>query len=111
MPGTDIDKKEGLVFFSPTAFRQGNMDGFEAIAQHVATAIPGGSQVCELYAGVGILGLTALNYHHPKSAGEDDESWWDEDNEESEKVPLKWLRCSDENPANPRLFQKTANSM
>jgi hypothetical protein len=93
IPGTDLEKKEGLLFFSPSCFRQANMDGFDEIAMHVARNIPGGSKVCELYAGVGLIGLTALSYWHKQ--GE----------------PLQWLRCSDENPANPRSFNKNINSM
>ena len=93
IPGTDLEKKEGLLFFSPSCFRQANMDGFDEIAMHVARCIPGGSKVCELYAGVGLIGLTALSYWHKQSE------------------PLQWLRCSDENPANPRSFNKNVNSM
>lgn len=93
IPGSELDKKEGLLFFSPSCFRQGNMDGFDEIAMHVARNIPGGSKVCELYAGVGLIGLTSLSYSHRQG------------------VPLKWLRCSDENPANPRSFNKNVNSM
>jgi hypothetical protein len=83
----------GYLYFSPLTFRQGNLDGFDKIAMAVAQAIPGGSTVCEMYAGVGVLGLTALAYHHVQ--GE----------------PLVWLRCSDENPANPRCFQQAVQSL
>lgn len=93
IPGTELKKKEGLLFFSPSCFRQANMDGFDEIAMHVARNIPGGSKVCELYAGVGLIGLTALSYSYKQ--GE----------------PLQWLRCSDENPANPRSFNKNVYSM
>jgi hypothetical protein len=80
--------------FSPMAFRQGNMDGFDILATDVARAIPGGSKVCELYAGVGLLGLTSLVHH--AQPGE---------------KPLIWVRCSDENPANPRCFSRSVNSL
>ncbi len=126
LPGTSEsevrDRKGGLLHFTPMAFRQGNMDGFDAIAKHVAKEIPGGSKVCELYAGIGVLGLTALSYHSKKSKGllDDDDNfdeWYenenyhgDDQNNESSKE-LIWLRCSDENPANPRCFQRTVNSM
>jgi hypothetical protein len=83
----------GWLYFSPLAFRQGNMEGFDVIANDVARAIPGGSKVCELYAGVGLLGLTSLIYHH------------------SNGKPLIWVRCSDENPANPRCFTRSLQSM
>jgi tRNA/tmRNA/rRNA uracil-C5-methylase (TrmA/RlmC/RlmD family) len=46
---------DGNFHFSPKAFRQGNMDGFEAISQHVAQSIPPGSKICELYAGIGTM--------------------------------------------------------
>jgi tRNA/tmRNA/rRNA uracil-C5-methylase (TrmA/RlmC/RlmD family) len=83
----------GWLYFSPLAFRQGNMDGFDILAADVARAIPGKSRVCELYAGIGLLGLTALSYHH--AAGK----------------PLTWVRCSDENPANIRCFQRSVDSL
>lgn len=82
----------GWLYFSPLTFRQGNMDGFDILANDVARAIPGGSKVCELYAGVGLLGLTALVHH----SGEN---------------PLTWVRCSDENPANLRSFKRSINSL
>ncbi len=45
---TDIkNRRGGLLHFTPMAFRQGNMDGFDAIAMHVAKEIPGGSRVCK----------------------------------------------------------------
>ena len=83
---------KGWLYFTPLAFRQGNMDGFDILAVDVAEAVPGGSRVCELYAGVGLLGLTALAYH-------------------ANNDPLKWIRCSDENPANPRCFERTVSSL
>lgn len=89
IPGAD----DGWLYFSPLTFRQGNMDGFDILARDVAKLIPGGSAVCELYAGVGVLGLSALAYH----ANTD--------------TPLQWIRCSDENPANTRCFQLGVNSL
>ena len=85
---------QGYLFFSPLTFRQGNLDGFDVLANDVAKSIPSGSSVCELYAGVGLLGITALAYH--SSPG---------------KVPLTWVRCSDENPANPRCFHRSISSL
>lgn len=85
----------GWLHFSPLAFRQGSMDGFDVLATDVARAIPEKSRVCELYAGIGVLGLTALAYHHNSTGGE----------------PLTWIRCSDENPANPRCFYRSVNSL
>ena len=82
----------GWLYFSPLNFRQANMDGFDILAQDVAKAVPGYSRVCELYAGVGLLSLTALAYHADAS-------------------PLEWVRCSDENPSNPRSFEKAVDSL
>jgi len=93
LPGTNVENREGLLHFTPMVFRQGNMDGFDEIAMHVARSVTGGSKVCELYAGVGLLGLTALTH------------WAKEGN------PLEWLRCSDENSNNPRCFKRTVNTM
>jgi 23S rRNA (uracil1939-C5)-methyltransferase len=84
----------GWLYFSPLVFRQGNLDGFDIIANDVAQAVPGASKVCELYAGVGLLGLTSLMHH--SQPGE---------------TPLTWVRCSDENPANPRCFSRTLSSL
>lgn len=84
---------KGWLYFTPLAFRQGNMDGFDVLATDVAKHVPGKSRVCELYAGVGLLGMTALAYHANKG------------------TPLVWVRCSDENPANPRCFQRTVDSL
>lgn len=92
IPATD----QGWLYFSPLTFRQGNLDGFDIIAGDVARAVPGGSKVCELYAGVGLLGLTALSYHA---------------NEENESTPLPWIRCSDENPSNARCFYRAVDSL
>lgn len=85
---------QGYLFFSPLAFRQGNLDGFDVLANDVARAIPSGSRVCELYAGVGLLGITALTYHAKYGT-----------------QPLTWVRCSDENPANPRCFYRSVNTL
>jgi len=121
IPGAKPDKKEGLLHFTPNVFRQANMDGFETIALHVAKAIPSGSKVCELYAGVGLLGFTALLYHHNNQRhdvhdNDNDREWWDEESSfPKEKTcgnePLKWVRCSDENPANLQCFKRTVNTM
>lgn len=85
---------QGYLYFSPLAFRQGNLDGFDVLANDVARSIPSGSKVCELYAGVGLLGVTALAYH--SNHGDS---------------PLTWVRCSDENPANPRCFHRSIASL
>jgi len=94
----------GWLYFSPLAFRQGNIDGFDIIANDVARAVPGGSKVCELYAGVGMLGLTSLVFHHLNH-----EKYRDQVAGYGE--PLTWVRCSDENPANPRCFSASLRSL
>ena len=94
----------GWLYFSPLAFRQGNLDGFDVIANDVARAVPGGSKVCELYAGVGMLGLTSLYYHHLNYHKYKDQI-------DGYAEPLTWVRCSDENPANPRCFSATVRSL
>ena len=85
---------KGWLYFTPLTFRQGNIDGFDILANDVARKVPPGSKVCELYAGVGMLGLTALAY-----------------NFENDIEGLKWLRCSDENPSNSRCFARSLDSL
>lgn len=99
IPGSDPNVKEGMLYFSPMVFRQGNFEGFGDIAIEVREAIPVGSKVCEMYAGVGLLGLSSLLYHG--KLGE----------ESGNGRGLKWLRCSDENPENARCFERAVNSM
>jgi hypothetical protein len=72
------------------------MEGFAEIAREVREAIPPGSKVCELYAGVGLLGLSAL-LHHGRGGREGE--------------GLGWLRCSDENPENAKCFERSVDSM
>ncbi|KAL7497065.1 hypothetical protein ACHAWT_008441 [Skeletonema menzelii] len=100
LPGADPDSREGLLYFSPMVFRQANYEGFGEIAKQVREAIPNGSKVCELYAGVGLLGLSAL-LHHGKLAEEYNDS----------DGGIQWLRCSDENPENARCFERAVSSM
>jgi 23S rRNA (uracil1939-C5)-methyltransferase len=100
MPVGDL----GWLYFSPLAFRHGNIDGFDIIANDVARAVAPGSKVCELYAGVGMLGLSALIFHHNNH-----EYYRDRVDDYSE--PLTWIRCSDENPANPRCFSASLRSL
>ena len=100
------DRKDGLLYFTPATFRQGNLDGFDMIARDVAEAVPTNAAVCELYGGVGTLGLTALSYahyNHPLFQGNEEENF--------KYDGLRWLRCSDENPANLNCFNRSANSM
>lgn len=101
-------EKHGYFFFTPATFRQANMDGFEVIAQYVAKSIPAKSTVCELYAGVGVLGLTALLHHHPT---EIDINTSNSNANSRASSGLGWLRCSDENPANLKCFERSIRSM
>lgn len=98
IPGADPNLKEGLLYFSPMVFRQANLEGFAEIAKEVREAIPAGSKVCEMYAGVGLLGLSSL-LHHGKMG------------ESGKGRGLQWLKCSDENPENARCFERAVNSM
>jgi tRNA/tmRNA/rRNA uracil-C5-methylase (TrmA/RlmC/RlmD family) len=91
----DGKNSSGWLYFTPQTFRQGNLDGFSVLAVDVAKIIPPGAKVCELYGGVGVLGLTALAHHAVQTS----------------TPPLTWLRCSDENPANPRCFQRAVESL
>mmetsp|Transcript_4105 Transcript_4105/g.8013 ORF Transcript_4105/g.8013 Transcript_4105/m.8013 type:complete len:721 (-) Transcript_4105:87-2249(-) len=100
------EKREGLLYFSPMVFRQGNLEGFSEIAKEVREAIPAGSKVCELYAGVGLLGLSALLYH-----GKMDQKFNTGGDSKGGSVGLGWLRCSDENPENLRCFERAVSSM
>jgi 23S rRNA (uracil1939-C5)-methyltransferase len=95
------DAAAGWLYYTPYTFRQGNSNGFDIIACDVAKAIPPGAKVCELYGGVGVLSLTALAHHHDG----------DGDNSSSSSSALKWIRCSDENPANPRCFALAVASL
>ena len=92
--GKDSNVAPGWLYFTPMTFRQGNMDGFSILAVDVAKAVPSNAKVCELYAGVGGLGLTALAHHAANS-----------------EKPLQWIRCSDENPNNLRCFQRAVDSL
>lgn len=51
------------VTFPPYTFRQANLDAFEKLLlPKLLTYIPTGCQVAELYAGVGVIGLTAIKH-------------------------------------------------
>ncbi|KAG5177747.1 S-adenosyl-L-methionine-dependent methyltransferase [Tribonema minus] len=72
----------GISFsFSPALFRQANLDQFGRIVEAVREWTPNGAAVCELYAGVGLLGLSVAD-------------------------KAEWVRCSDVNAANPRAFAR-----
>ena len=46
--------------FTPAIFRQANLDAFERIIDQVVAFVPKGSRVCELYSGIGVIGLNVL---------------------------------------------------
>lgn len=46
--------------YSPWVFRQANLDGFERIVERVAARVGEDARVCELYAGIGLIGLNCL---------------------------------------------------
>lgn len=97
IPGSDPEEREGLLYFSPQVFRHANLEGFGAVAKEVREAIPSGSKVCQLNAGVGLLGLSALLYHGKQA--------------NVQRGGLTWLRCSDESRENARCFDRAVNSM
>ena len=45
------------VYFSPQVFRQANLDAFGDLVHRLGDFVPADSVVCELYAGVGAIGL------------------------------------------------------
>ena len=98
-----------MIHYTSLAFRQGDLEGFDAVVMHVSRAIPSGYRVCELYAGVGLLGLTPLSYHRRMSKVEEEDDY--SDYRGGGLRPLRWIRCSDDNPANPRCFNRAVGSM
>lgn len=52
--GVDVDLQ---LSFTPLVFRQANMDAFADLVGALSRWVPKGSEVCELYAGVGAIGL------------------------------------------------------
>ena len=73
-------------YFTPTSFRQANLDGFANIVAAILPAIPRDSIVCELYGGMGLIGLSLVHR-------------------------CRELRCSDENPNSVRAFEKARRSL
>lgn len=67
--------------FTPLTFRQANLRGFAGLVARLAAWVPRGSDVCELYAGVGAIGLAL----RPK---------------------LGSLRCSETNPSVLDCFER-----
>ncbi|KAJ8613020.1 hypothetical protein CTAYLR_004042 [Chrysophaeum taylorii] len=71
--------------FSPQVFRQANLDAFARLVLDLARWVPDGAIVCELYAGVGAIGLSL-------------------------RPRLGELRCSDGNPHAERCFDLAARA-
>lgn len=57
------------------------------------------------------MGLTALTYHGDGANNDLEDDGWNNEYDDENRKELVWLRCSDENPSNPRCFQRTVNSM
>jgi len=86
LPGATNSK----LYFKPMVFRQANLEGFAKIALKVAEFVPPNSNICELYAGIGVIGLTVLN---------------------KQKSSLLSLKCSDENPLNLKCFHRSLKTI
>ena len=76
---------------------------------HVARDVPPGYRVCQVYAGVRVLILMALSYHHNMSKVDEDDDH--DDYGGGRHYSLKWIIHSDENPKNPRCFDRAVGSM
>ena len=50
-----------VYYFVPQLFRQGNLDGFSNLVKVLREYVPEEARVCELYAGVGIIGLNLID--------------------------------------------------
>lgn len=75
-----------LLHFPPNVFRQANLKGFACIIDAIRAWIPAKSKVCELYGGVGTIGLNCLDL-------------------------CKKLECSDENPFNEACFNSCVDEL
>eukprot|EP00934_Nitzschia_sp_Nitz4_P001301 Nitzschia sp. Nitz4//scaffold54_size114964//8650//10317//NITZ4_003833-RA/size114964-augustus-gene-0.14-mRNA-1//-1//CDS//3329554297//1301//frame0 len=91
--GSKDDTPIGYFHFTPMVFRQANVEEYNVLARDVARAVPGGSKVCDLYSGVGVLGLTTL-----AQKGLSD-------------TPLEWLRCNDDSAVNARCFRRSLKTL
>ena len=79
-----------MIHYTLSAFRQSNLESFEMVVMHLARIVPPGSRVCKLYAGVGVLGLTALSYNHFMSKVEEHYDY--DDYVGGGCRPLRWIR-------------------
>lgn len=55
-----IGPSQVLFYLTPQLFRQGNLDGFGQLVARAQAFVPEQSVVCELYGGVGVIGLNML---------------------------------------------------
>ena len=77
----DLDAQLKL-WFTPLTFRQANLRAFAGLVEKLAKWVPDDSHVCELYAGVGAIGLAL-------------------------RQKLASLRCSETNPSVLDCFEKS----
>lgn len=75
-----------LLHFPPNVFRQANLKGFAKIIDAIRGWIPEKCKLCELYGGVGTIGLNCLDL-------------------------CKKLECSDENPYNEACFNAAVDEL
>lgn len=55
-----IGPSQVLFYLTPQLFRQGNLEGFGKVVERAQDFVPEQSVVCELYGGVGVIGLNML---------------------------------------------------
>lgn len=70
------------ICYQPANFAQANLDLFEQMLEHLKTFIPPQSNVTELYAGVGVIGLFLIDH-------------------------CAWVRCAELNPHAEKCFEKS----
>jgi hypothetical protein len=68
---------QATVALNPQVFRQANLELFDSVVREVVSHLPPNAKVCELYAGVGVLGFNVLLARHKQ---------------------VEFVRCSDSNP-------------
>lgn len=68
---------QATVALNPQVFRQANLELFDEIVREVVSQVPVHAKVCELYAGVGVLGFDVLLARDKQ---------------------VEFVRCSDSNP-------------
>ena len=128
-------------YLSPRVFRQANLDGFGRIVARVAALVDlRAAVVCELYGGIGTIGLSLLAATAPSTLELPDATAWaagaprgreaDGQGRSSGRpfpprargsgggaaagardAGIVELRCSDENPANARSFDFSKRSL